>query len=140
MKRRVDRNGDARNEAAIRALVERWSACVRARNIDGVLEHHSPDIVLFDVPAPVMSRGIDEYRESWERFFPWLGDSGTFEIRDLAVTAGDDVAFCHGLIRCRGSGAGGESAPLLIRLTVGYQKIEGQWTVMHEHHSEPSPN
>jgi ketosteroid isomerase-like protein len=39
--------------------------------------------------------GGDAYRKSWEQFFPWFGDSGVFEISELSITVGDDVAFCH---------------------------------------------
>jgi uncharacterized protein (TIGR02246 family) len=126
------------DEGHIRELIEAWAKSVRGKDIDGILAHHAPDIVLFDVPPPVQLRGIDAYRKSWDQFFPWFGDSGVFEISELEITAGDDVAFGHGLIRCGGTEANGNKVELVVRLTVGYQKINGQWTVTHEHHSEPS--
>ena len=57
------------DEAQIRELIETWAKSVRAKDIDGTMAHHAPDILLFDVPPPVQSRGVDEYRKSWERFF-----------------------------------------------------------------------
>jgi len=130
-------NNKRTDEAQIRELIETWAKSVRAKDIDGTMAHHAPDILLFDVPPPVQSRGVDEYRKSWERFFSWFGD-GVFEISELSITAGDDVAFCHGLIRCGGTETSGDKVELMVRLTVCYYKIDGQWTVMHEHHSEPS--
>jgi ketosteroid isomerase-like protein len=53
-------------------------------------------------------------------------------------TAGDDVAFCHGLIRCAGTETRESEGELVVRMTVCYRKIDGQWTVVHEHHSEPA--
>ncbi len=126
------------DEAQIRQLVEAWAKSVRAKDIDGILAHHAPSILLFDVPPPVQFRGIEAYRASWEHFFPWFADSGVFEISELDITAGHDVAFCHGLIRCGGTEASGEKVELVVRVTVGCRKINGQWTVTHEHHSEPS--
>ena len=122
--------------AAIRELVENWAAAVRARNLDGILAHHSPDILMFDVPPPIVSRGIEEYRKTWDLFFSW--SSGVFEIREMNVTAGSDVAFVTALMRCAGTEKNGEKTELDFRLTIGLRKIDGQWVVMHEHHSIPA--
>ncbi len=49
---------------------------------------------MFDVPPPDDGvRGIDAYRESWPAFFEWQRKGASFEIIELDVTAGDDVAF-----------------------------------------------
>ena len=61
-------------EAAVRDVVESWISAVRRRDYDGILRHHSSDIVLFDVPPPFQSRGIEAYRTSWEPFFSWSAD------------------------------------------------------------------
>ena len=132
------KNRKPTDEAQIREGIETWAKSVRGKDIDGILAHHAPDMVLFDVPPPVQLRGIDAYRKSWDQFFTWFGDSGVFEISELEITAGDDVAFGRGLIQCGGTEANGDKVELVVRLTVGCQKINGQWTVTHEHHSEPS--
>jgi ketosteroid isomerase-like protein len=59
-------------ESAIRALIERWAAAVRAGELESVLADHSEDIQMFDVPPPNEVRGIDAYRETWPPFFEWL--------------------------------------------------------------------
>ena len=56
---------------AIRRLIEDWASAVRARNIGGVLAHHTDDVVMFDVPPPVAVRGTGAYRETWPPFFDW---------------------------------------------------------------------
>jgi uncharacterized protein (TIGR02246 family) len=126
------------DEAQIRKFIETWAKSVRAKDISGIVANHAPDMVLFDVPPPVRSQGIDAYRRTWELFFPWFGDAGVFEISELSITAGEDVAFCHGLIRCSGTATNEDNGELTVRLTVCYRKIDGQWKVVHEHHSEPS--
>ena len=70
------------------------------RNLDCVLANHSADILMFDVPPPARLKGIDAYSRSWAAFFAWLGRAGHFELRDLEVHAGDDVAFATATIRC----------------------------------------
>jgi uncharacterized protein (TIGR02246 family) len=126
------------DEQQIRELIAKWAESVRARDIEGVMANHAPDVLLFDVPPPIEWRGIDEYKRSWEQFFKWFGDAGVFEVSQLRVTASDDVAFCHGLIRCGGPQARSDKGELAVRLTVCLRKIDGQWTVTHEHRSQPS--
>jgi ketosteroid isomerase-like protein len=126
------------DEIRIRDILEEWARAVRARNIEGVMANHASDILLFEVPPPVRSPGEAAYRQSWELFFKWADDPVTFDLSELSVTAGDDLAFCHGLIRCRAKDDSGETADLLIRLTGCLRKIGGAWTIVHEHHSEPS--
>ena len=41
-----------KDESLIRALVEDWARAVRARNFDGILAHHSTDILMYDVTNP----------------------------------------------------------------------------------------
>jgi ketosteroid isomerase-like protein len=48
---------DISNEAEIRQLVENWARAARDKDVKSVLAH---DIVMFDVPLPLPSRGIDE--------------------------------------------------------------------------------
>lgn len=131
-------NNKTTDEARIRELIEAWAKAVRDKDIDGIMANHAPDILLFDVPPPVQLRGADAYRKSWEHFFPWFQDSGIFDISELSITAGDDVALGHGLVRCGGTEANGDNVELVVRLTVGYRKIGGQWTVTHEHRSVPA--
>jgi len=128
---------EATNEQLIRGIVDNWASAVRAKDIYGILVHHSPDILLFDVPDPVVqSKGIDAYRESWEDvFYSWYGDDGGFEVTELNITAGDDVAFCTGIINCSGT-ENGAKVHIKVRLTIGLKKIGSQWVIVHEHHSE----
>jgi uncharacterized protein (TIGR02246 family) len=130
-----NRNTD---EAVIRELVEDWARAVRAKDLEGILAHHSPDIVMFDVPPPLVSRGIDAYRKTWELFFSWSDDPVVFDFDEMAITAGNDVAFVTALMRCAGTETSGQSLRLQFRLTIGLRKIGGRWVVMHEHHSIPA--
>jgi ketosteroid isomerase-like protein len=51
---------------------------------------------MFDVTGAVRLQGLGEYRRTWvEQFFPWYNGTGRFELVDLKVSAGSDVAFAH---------------------------------------------
>jgi uncharacterized protein (TIGR02246 family) len=129
------------NEAEIRALIERWATAVHEGDMDGVLLDHADDIVMFDVPPPEDGvRGIDSYRETWPPFFKWQEQGAAFEILSLDVTAGEDVAFAHSLLRC-GTKEELEMDPdNRLRLTIGLRREDGRWVVSHEHHSFPAKN
>jgi len=131
-------NDRAMDESAIRELVESWARAVRAKDLDGILAHHSADILMFDVPPPLALKGIDAYRKSWDQFFVWSEEPVVFDIDDMNITAGSDVAFVAALMRCAGTEKSGERIRLEFRLTVGLRKLDGQWTIVHEHHSIPA--
>jgi uncharacterized protein (TIGR02246 family) len=133
------RSNTKADESAIRDLVENWARAVRSKNLDGILANHSSDILMFDVPPPVQSKGIEAYKKTWDLFFAWSRDFGVFDIREMTITAGSDVAFVTALMRCAGAEANGNKIELEFRLTIGLRKIGGQWIVMHEHHSIPAP-
>jgi uncharacterized protein (TIGR02246 family) len=127
-------------ESQIKALIEAWADAVRRHDYPGVLAHHEQDIVMFDLPPPLQSRGMDEYRQTWDVFFRYHKPSQAFDIEELAITAGEDVAFAVAIMRC---GSGASSGPpadggFLFRLTIGLRKIDGDWRIAHEHHSVPA--
>ena len=126
-------------ETDIRALVTRWVDGIRACDLDAVTAAHSDDIVMFDVPPPYDGiRGIAAYRDSWPPFFEFIRSGATFELLELDVVAGSEVAFAHGLLRCGGEKEFAANPDNRLRLTMGLRKVDGQWTITHEHHSFPA--
>jgi uncharacterized protein (TIGR02246 family) len=123
------------DESQIRALIENWARAVHTGDLETVLADHAPDLVMFDVPPPYDGiRGIDAYRDAWPPFFEWQRDA-VFEIVELDVTAGTDVAFAHALLRCDTTAGLANRPDNRLRLTIGLRKIDDRWTVTHEHHS-----
>ncbi len=128
-------------ETEIRNLIEGWARAVRAKQIEGVLDHHARDMVMFDVPPPVMVEGLDAYRDTWPPFFEWQRKAeGSFDIVSLDITAGDDVAFATALLRCGSKAELKKDDTPRLRLTVGLRKENGHWQIAHEHHSFPLEN
>ncbi|ADB29363.1 Ketosteroid isomerase-like protein [Kribbella flavida DSM 17836] len=123
------------DEQEIRTLIERWADAVHTGNLAGVLADHSADVLMFDVPPPYEGlRGLAAYERTWPGFFEWQAQGATFEIVSLDVTAGADVAFAVALLKC---GMPDETAERRLRLTIGLRKLDGRWTITHEHHSFP---
>src|SRR6201992_2159903 len=116
------------NELQIRTLIENWAAAVRNNEMDGILAHHSADIMMFDVPPPFQSTGIDAYRKTWDIFFKYT-KQGVFDIQSLEIFAGDDVAFCVATMKCEDGSGGKDYEPLDFRLTVGLKKLNNEWMI-----------
>ncbi|HWM00198.1 MAG TPA: nuclear transport factor 2 family protein [Nocardioidaceae bacterium] len=126
------------NESQVRALVERWARAVHEGDLETVLADHADDIVMFDVPPPYDGvLGMDAYRDTWPPFFTWQQQGASFDIVSMDVTAGDDVAFAHALLRCGTPQELQEEPQNRLRLTIGLRKEQGRWVVVHEHHSFP---
>nr|WP_271211098.1 SgcJ/EcaC family oxidoreductase [Rhodococcus wratislaviensis]GLK36827.1 hypothetical protein GCM10017611_36840 [Rhodococcus wratislaviensis] len=126
------------DERQIRNLIDRWAEAVHSGDMAGVLADHSDDILMLDVPPPYEgARGIDAYRETWPPFFEWQSKGARFEMVALDVTAGEDVAFAHALLRCGMEAELAANPENRLRLTVGLRKENGRWLVAHEHHSFP---
>ncbi len=128
-------------ETEIRKLIEGWARAVRAKEIEGVLAHHAEDMVMFDVPPPVIVKGIDGYRATWPEFFKWQREGeGSFDIVSLDITAGDEVAFATAVLRCGSKEELRKDDTPRLRLTIGLRKENGRWQIAHEHHSFPLEN
>jgi uncharacterized protein (TIGR02246 family) len=117
------------NEAQIRKLVADWAKAVRAKDMDGAVANHTDDIVMFDVPMPLQSKGLKQYKKTWEQFFDHnLGGQGAFDVTELRIVASGSVAYCHALVKIFDS---------KVRVTMGLRKENRQWLIAHEHHSYP---
>lgn len=120
------------NEDEVRALIRNWEHGIQQGDMGSILARHSDDVVMYDVPEPLQSEGIDAYRSTWELFVRYGTPApDLFVIEDLVVIADEAVAFAFGILRIGGAKAAG------CRLTLGLQKREGQWLIRHEHHSAP---
>lgn len=76
--------------------------------------------------------GVDSLR-SW---FAGFGGSLGYEVRDLEVTVGGDLAYGHSLNRMWDPGrrAGSRCG---FRATYCLRKVDGRWLIAHEHTSTP---
>lgn len=120
------------DKSDIESVIRSWERAIQSGDMDGILANHSESVLMFDVPEPLQSEGLDAYRRTWELFFRYgAPDREVFVLEDLRITAGDTVAFATALLRI-----GGSSEPV-CRLTLGLAKHNGTWQIVHEHHSAP---
>jgi len=120
------------NIKEIKKIIEEWVKAVQQKNMDGILQNHTDDILMFDVPVPLQSKGLKEYKVTWDLFFKYSkGGRDSFQLEELQIHAGDTVAFCTALIKLSN-----RTEPQ-CRLTVGLKKVNNRWMIVHEHHSAP---
>jgi hypothetical protein len=58
---------------------------------EGIRANHAPNILMFDVPPPFLSRGLDAYTSTWQIFFPLQAKPIAFDFEEVKVTAGSSV-------------------------------------------------
>jgi uncharacterized protein (TIGR02246 family) len=134
---RMTTNDKTADEVKIRELMDEWFQALRTKDLEAIVSRQAPDVLSFDVVNPLQYVGIDETRRRAEAWLSSFQGPVGLEMRDLGVTVGDDVAFAHSLNRVSGTTADGGEVGMWLRSTVGLRKIDGTWTVTHQHNSVP---
>src|SRR5687767_10746437 len=122
-------------ERQIHALFGERIAAFEAADAKTFVSFYARDAVCFELPPPLREVGVDEY--ALQEWFAAFEGPVEREVRELVVTAGDDVAFAHSLTRMSGIRSGGEEVDLWYRETLGFQRVDGTWLITHEHASVP---
>lgn len=134
----ADQSITATDESELLEIIQRWSKAVRDEDFEAIRARHEPGILMFDVPPPFLSRGIDAYMETWKLFFSTAPRPVKFDFDDIQIHRGDSVAFATAIGHCRYIEPGGQIVPLDFRLTMGFRKMNDHWLIVHEHHSLPA--
>ena len=126
-----------KGEAEICTATEHLAAAVRAKDLDGLMAHYAPDVRSFGLPGPLQYVGVDAVRKQAAAWLDSYESPLGYEIRELSITAGPDVAFSHSLNRVTGTMTDGTKVDMWWRSTVGYRKMDGRWLITHRHDSVP---
>ncbi len=129
--------GHAADEAEIRRRIERLVEAIRAADLEGVKFIYARDIVSFDVIPPLQHTGAESQWKNWEDVFTAYEHPIGYEVRDLTITVGDDLAFAHSLNRISGTLRNGKRTAYWVRWTPCFRKIHGQWVIVHHQASVP---
>src|SRR5205823_2973346 len=77
----------ASDENEIRRLFDGWAGAIRARDVDGSLASWAPDVVAFDLIAPLRYRGADAVRKRLADWFASFAGPVGYEVGDLRGAA-----------------------------------------------------
>jgi uncharacterized protein (TIGR02246 family) len=122
---------------AIRQLVDDSANAVRTRNVEALMSNFAPDVLSFDVVNPLQYAGSDAARQRAEGWFASFDGPIGYQVRDLNITAGDEVAFCHSLHQVSATKKDGVKLEMWWRATVCLRRIDGKWMITHQHNSVP---
>lgn len=127
----------SQDEIRIRQIAEDRRAAMIAGDAQAIVAQYAPEIVKYDLAPPLRNVApLDaDALKSWFATFDGPVD---YEIRDLEVVAGGDVAYTHSMHRLSATPLGSpQPFDLWFRVTVCLRRIDGDWRVTHEHSSTP---
>jgi ketosteroid isomerase-like protein len=91
-------------------------------------------VVSFDVGPRLQDVGAEAEWKNWLAAFTQFQRPLGFEVRDVTITVGGDVAFGHSFNRRSGTL---RSGGFWIRATYCFRKIDGNWLIVHDHAPAP---
>ena len=124
-------------EAQIRLQINQIAEGIRAQDLEGLERLYTADVVSFDVEPPLQHVGVAAKMKNWSNVFTFFQDA-TYEVRDLELTVGDDVAFGHCFGRLSGTLRNGTATSgMWVRATFCFQQVDGNWLIAHDQVSVP---
>ncbi|MEV5707895.1 nuclear transport factor 2 family protein [Actinoallomurus sp. NPDC052274] len=124
-------------ETEIKQQIDNIVEGIRAKDLEGLKRLYATDVVSFDVEPPLQHVGIAAKLKNWTNAFA-LFQEVDYEVRDLTLTVGDDVAFGHLFGRLSGTLKNGTATNgMWVRGTFCFRKIDGNWLIVHDQASVP---
>ena len=129
-------NGKDDDEAAVRSVIDAITNAMRRKDLEALLSHCASAIATFDMGPPLKLEGAEAIRRLWAKTLAML-DPLEYEVHQLDLVVGGDVAVSRSLNRFGGTGTNGTGTGDWLCSTLGLRKIDGRWKVVHEHVSMP---
>jgi ketosteroid isomerase-like protein len=125
------------DEAQIRRQIDKIVERLRDKDLEGLKRLYTTEIVSFDVEPPLQHVGVAAKARNWANVFTFF-ETVTYEVRDLTLAVGGDVAFGHAFARLSGTLKNGTATSgMWVRVTYGLRKIDGTWMIAHDQISVP---
>ncbi|GIH16919.1 YybH family protein [Rugosimonospora africana] len=123
--------------ATIRRQIDEIVEGIGAKDLECLKRIYATDVVSFDVEPPLQHVGVEAKLKNWAKVFEFFQDV-KYELRDLTLTVGDDVAFAHGFGRLSGTLNNGTATNgMWVRGTFCFRKLDGNWLIAHDQASVP---
>jgi ketosteroid isomerase-like protein len=125
-------------EVDIRERVETLIGAVRTGDLEAVKTIFAPNLVSFDIEPPLRHLGAEKKWQNWERIFSVFQLPLDYEVRDLTVLVDGDLAVVYSLNHMNAGLATGDKIDYWLRWTAAWQKLDGQWMIVHDQVSVPT--
>lgn len=126
------------DEQRIRKVIESQLTALSAKEVDGAINIYGKGGVMYTLAPPLRSQNDDEASASaavqkW--FDTWEGPI-KYETRDLDIRTSGDLAIATSLRHMIGD-QNGKHIDIWFRKTLGFERIGGEWKIIHDHESVP---
>ncbi|MBE9109061.1 nuclear transport factor 2 family protein [Nodosilinea sp. LEGE 07298] len=128
---------DTKAEAQILHLIEAHAQAICDKNLDQIMAHYAPEIVIFDMKPPLTLNGIAACRQMWETSMPYMPTISGMDQQELSITISGDLALAHWVSRFVGIAPDHPAAQMCLRITAACQRHQDEWQIIHEHISVP---
>ena len=120
-------------------LMAEWRKCLEDRDLDRMFTRYAPHVVLFDCKPPHVVVGKEAVRKCWEECLPYFPNRFSSEHAQVEITVDGNMALMHCFHRFLAVEDEEKWKECFhwLRISVTYQKIDGNWLVIHEHVSMP---
>ncbi|OLT36942.1 DUF4440 domain-containing protein [Actinomadura sp. CNU-125] len=125
------------DEAEIRQQVDKLVEGIRGKDLNALEQVYAADVVSFDIEPPLQRVGIAAKLKNWSNGFTLFRET-SYEVRDLTLTVGADVAYGHCFARFSGTLSNGTATSgMWVRVTYCFRKIGDDWLIAHDQVSVP---
>jgi uncharacterized protein (TIGR02246 family) len=125
------------DEARIRRLFDTMVEGIQTKDLERLKRLYATDVVSFDVEPPLQHVGVAAKLENWANVFTFFQDVD-YEVRDLTISVGDDLAFGHAFGRLSGTLKDGTATSgMWVRATFCLRKVDHDWLIVHDQVSVP---
>jgi ketosteroid isomerase-like protein len=122
----------------IRDLIHDRAARLTAGDVPGMLAHHAPQLVDYNLAPPLVGPADGRDPKPVEAWIETFEGPPRREVTRLEVTRDGDVAFATSIDSLTATPRGTTSPfTLWHRVTLGLRRIDGRWLIVHEHQSVP---
>lgn len=125
------------DQQAIQTLIAQWAKAVSAADLDAILACYAEDVEAYDAIGKLRFQGLEAYGAHWRECMSYCEKGMVFEVQEPRVRVDGDLAVSYFPVRCGGENEKGEEQVGWMRMSSAYQRINGQWKIVHEHSSVP---
>ncbi|TCC33099.1 YybH family protein [Kribbella speibonae] len=136
---------NAVSEVDIRERIDVLLTAIRTGDLDAVKTIFASGVVSFDIEPPLRHLGAEKKWANWERVFEVFELPLDYETRDLTVLVDGDLAVVYalnhmnaGLNAAMSAAMGIGKIDYWLRWTAAWQKVDGQWLIVHDQVSVPT--
>jgi ketosteroid isomerase-like protein len=126
------------DEADIRERIEILRTGIVTGDLGALKTMFAPDLVSFDVEPPLRHLGAETKWQNWEKVFTVFRSPLDYEVRDLTVLVDGNLAVVYSLNQLSGTMPNGVKSASWVRWTAAWQKIDGEWLIVHDQVSFPT--